>query len=433
MGSPKLLGRPRMSMVQLDISLKLRFWRKVDKNGSKYKKLGRCWNWTGGKIPSGYGRTFFKRRCEYAHRVSWYLHYRVMPTCCVLHHCDNPACVNPNHLFLGTMKDNMLDRDSKGRTHHPPSEIWQGEKSPAAKLTTELVLLIRKIPKYVSHASIARELSVSGGAISLIRRRMTWTHISVVAELKTDEPLFGRYAVAIDCILTRVQAEISDWAQEQFGDNPSHHPLYEGAKLFSIPPFLGMVEEMGEIAAPQAKRHQGRKFKDGKGYKEAIEDGLADLLIFACDFSRREGIQLAETLDHVWQTVKARRQVSWEADKAKETTLGNGGVFLDGKPVAFVSNQGFAEPPDDITLAQVSNLDLVPPTMKITEEDIALTSSFGDGVPSVGSHKKLNHSYNRFCGSCNKVPIHQHNSSGVCADCMADIKAGRRLPVSQSK
>ena len=91
-----------------------RFWDKVDKSG-------RCWEWLAAKNSSGYGRLNNNGRNHLAHRVAWILTNGPIPegdhygTICVLHHCDNPPCVNPAHLFLGTIQDNVNDMIEKGR------------------------------------------------------------------------------------------------------------------------------------------------------------------------------------------------------------------------------------------------------------------------------------------------------------------------------
>jgi hypothetical protein len=83
-----------------------RFWAKVEKTAG-------CWLWTASKDRQGYG--YFDH--GKAHRFSYVLHYGLISTAkpCVLHRCDNPSCVRPEHLWIGTRQENMVDRDSKGR------------------------------------------------------------------------------------------------------------------------------------------------------------------------------------------------------------------------------------------------------------------------------------------------------------------------------
>ncbi len=119
------------------------------------------------------------------------------------------------------------------------------------------------------------------------------------------------------CVLTEVQKEIGEWAT-QFGDNESKDPRYDGVALKSLPPLLGIMEEVGELVAPIVKRHQGRGFEDVEEYTAQVRDSLADLLIFACDFANREGIDLAEVLEATWAIVRNRKQKTWIEDKAKE-------------------------------------------------------------------------------------------------------------------
>jgi len=88
----------------------------AEKFWSKVKRSDDCWEWQGGKSPLGYGRVRHEGKDWFAHRVAYYLIYGVHPgNLSVCHKCDNPPCVRPDHLFLGTRHDNMMDSARKGR------------------------------------------------------------------------------------------------------------------------------------------------------------------------------------------------------------------------------------------------------------------------------------------------------------------------------
>lgn len=98
------------------------FWARVD-----VKESVECWLWTAGTLPSGYGKVYVyegvrKYRTAGAHRIAWELTNGDIPSGLqVLHRCDQPACCNPAHLWLGTPLDNMRDRDRKGRSRFGPN------------------------------------------------------------------------------------------------------------------------------------------------------------------------------------------------------------------------------------------------------------------------------------------------------------------------
>ena len=151
-----------------------RFWKYVNKTDT-------CWLWTGAIHNSGYGiiNTGGKNgKAKRAHRISWAIHYGPIPDgMCVCHHCDTPACVNPEHLFLGTRDDNNQDMKRKGRYNH--TRCARGERHWYAKLTDKQVLEIRY--KYETDKptlrSLADEYGVTPQAIHRIVRRRLWRHV----------------------------------------------------------------------------------------------------------------------------------------------------------------------------------------------------------------------------------------------------------------
>jgi len=139
--NPKHLYKGKQSDIETRNSSPEKFWARVDKNGPVlHQKLGRCWIWTGGKFTSGggYGQVQYQKKHWPAHRVAWLLTHGDIPQDLLLcHKCDNPPCVRPSHMFLGTNQQNTDDMVAKGRhksgTYERTLEI-RAKISAAAKL-----------------------------------------------------------------------------------------------------------------------------------------------------------------------------------------------------------------------------------------------------------------------------------------------------------
>jgi len=158
----------------MGLATKLRFWGYVDKTDS-------CWNWIGGRSKNGYGQFMVDGFKVMPHRYSWALHTRKhIPTGMqVCHHCDNPACVNPEHLFLGTQSDNMKDCARKGRTiFQKRAELFRGERHGRVKLTQEQVTEIRAkhVPYKTTYVKLAEMYGMSVSAIARIVQRVRWAY-----------------------------------------------------------------------------------------------------------------------------------------------------------------------------------------------------------------------------------------------------------------
>lgn len=156
-------------------SIEARFMSKVNKTDS-------CWNWTGGTVQSNYYRYgSFKNgtKTVRAHRFSYSLYHGVIPEgMFVCHKCDNPLCVNPNHLFLGTAQDNATDMVNKNRQA-------KGAECGNARLSKKNILDIRAMwntkdkngkRKYKT-AEIAEKFGVTSRNILYIVNNQRWTHV----------------------------------------------------------------------------------------------------------------------------------------------------------------------------------------------------------------------------------------------------------------
>lgn len=147
--------------------LKERFWEKVNRTA------GGCWLWTGCLCGNGYGaiRADRERYNLRTHRVSYEIAYGPIPDGLhVLHKCDNPRCVNPDHLFLGTHQENMADKRRKGR-----DAANKGVANGRAKITDEHVRLIRAASG--RQVDIGKQYGVSQTTVWKIKSRQSWGHV----------------------------------------------------------------------------------------------------------------------------------------------------------------------------------------------------------------------------------------------------------------
>jgi hypothetical protein len=171
-----------------------RFWSKVNFLGptqAHVPGIGNCWEWSGSRWQSGYGVFWVTaRRRQRAHRFAWTLTYgAIQPeTPFVLHRCDNPLCVRPSHLFVGTHADNVADKITKNRqnaargddhySRKRPESVARGEQSGRAKLTEDQVRAIRRrVSEGEGQGAVARTFGVCLATVNDIVNRVYWKHV----------------------------------------------------------------------------------------------------------------------------------------------------------------------------------------------------------------------------------------------------------------
>ena len=145
------------------------------------KKTDTCWEWIGAKNYNGYGVLRVYGRNLMAHRLMWIEHNGPIPEdMCACHRCNNPSCVNPNHMFLGTHSENMKDAYKKGRK----GTSWKFIKSSAkgeqhwnCKLDDQKVMEIRELSPILSTKVLAARFGVTPKSIQNIVARRTWRHV----------------------------------------------------------------------------------------------------------------------------------------------------------------------------------------------------------------------------------------------------------------
>ena len=136
-----------------------------------------CWNWVKCLLPNGYGRIFIKGETKGVHRVSYEEFNGPIPKgMFVCHHCDNPGCVKPSHLFIGTQSDNLKDAFGKGRLTPP---CIRGEAHVSSKLVENDVHEIRRLyaTGRVTQAVLGKMWRISEVMAGKIVNRRKWKHV----------------------------------------------------------------------------------------------------------------------------------------------------------------------------------------------------------------------------------------------------------------
>lgn len=190
-----------------------RFWSKVQKNGED-----QCWVWTAKKFRFGYGQFQFRRGSYIAHRISWVIAHGPIPDgMCVLHNCpdgDNPSCVNPSHLWLGTTQDNIRDCVAKGRSGRGVPKAPEHRSNIAAALKGKA-----KSPEHrarLSAANIGKKNSAEA------RAKMSASHRGKRLGEKRSEEQRAKISASLKAYFARKNA--ANGVESEPGTVGSHNP-----------------------------------------------------------------------------------------------------------------------------------------------------------------------------------------------------------------
>ncbi len=133
------------------------------------KNASGCWNWIASMNSKGYGGFRYNKIWQGAHRVSWMLYVGVIPIgLAVLHKCNSKSCVNPDHLYVGTISDNTKDSVRAG-THHPGATISK----------SDVVCILRMLRDRIPQWLIAWTYKISASQVSRINTRSSWVDVSI--------------------------------------------------------------------------------------------------------------------------------------------------------------------------------------------------------------------------------------------------------------
>ena len=160
-------GQIMLPIPEILIDMLCRFWLYVDK-----KSDSECWNWIGTVSGNGYGHMRINSKMYRANRISYYIHFKKDPgELLVCHSCNNKLCINPHHLFLGTVSENRQHAFDTGIIKH------KGTLNPQAKFLSSHIREIRELQYTMTQVEIARLFNVTPSTINKILTGKTWTHV----------------------------------------------------------------------------------------------------------------------------------------------------------------------------------------------------------------------------------------------------------------